>query len=48
MYSKGVGVTQDYTKAAKWLRLAAEQGYAKAQYSLGAVYYNGEGISSRL
>ena len=28
----------------KWFRLAAEQGYARAQYNLGFMYYNGEGV----
>ncbi|HKH01793.1 MAG TPA: tetratricopeptide repeat protein, partial [Bradyrhizobium sp.] len=32
----------DYTEAAKWFRLAAEQGRADAQSSLGAMYAEGE------
>jgi TPR repeat protein len=28
----------------KWYTKAAEQGYAKAQYRLGSMYYDGEGI----
>ena len=28
----------------KWCRLAAEQGLAKAQYSLGNMYYTGYGV----
>jgi len=35
---------KDYTEAAKWYRKSAEQGYAKAQYELGYMYYDGEGI----
>ena len=31
MYSKGQGVPQDDAEAVKWYRLAAEQGYARAQ-----------------
>ncbi len=31
----GEGVPQDYAEAAKWYRLAAEQGYATAQTILG-------------
>ena len=31
MYNNGDGVPQDYKEAVKWYRLAAEQGYAKAQ-----------------
>ncbi|EQD52972.1 Sel1 domain protein repeat-containing protein, partial [mine drainage metagenome] len=33
-----------YAKAAKWYRLAAQQGYAKAQYSLGYMYAYGQGV----
>ncbi|MGI0135128.1 MAG: tetratricopeptide repeat protein [Candidatus Micrarchaeaceae archaeon] len=35
---------QDYVKAAYWLRKAAEQGYAGAQYKLGAMYSLGVGV----
>ncbi len=35
---------KDYKKAAEWFRKSAEQGYAKAQYNLGAYYYNGTGV----
>ena len=34
IYEKGKGVTQDNQKAAKWYRLAAEQGFALAQFNL--------------
>ena len=44
MYKKGWGVLQDYAEAVKWYRLAAEQGYAKAQNNLGVRYENGEGV----
>jgi hypothetical protein len=44
MYHNGIGVPQDYTKAAEWYRKAAEQGSAFAQLSLGLMYYNGEGV----
>ena len=30
-YRDGQGVQQDYKEAAKWYRLSAEQGFAKAQ-----------------
>jgi TPR repeat protein len=33
-----------YVEAAKWFRLAAEQGHAKAQRRIGAMYYEGEGV----
>jgi len=34
----------EYAEAVKWYRLAAEQGYATAQYNLGVMYANGEGV----
>ena len=40
----GYGVPQDYAEAVKWYRLAAEQGYARAQYNLGVMYDNGRGV----
>ena len=36
---------QDYVEALKWYRKAAEQGYAKAQYNLGLMYDNGDGVA---
>ncbi len=35
---------QDYAKAVKWYRMAAEQGNASAQYNLGAMYGKGQGV----
>jgi TPR repeat protein len=35
---------QDYAEAVRWYRLAAEQGYAPAQSSLGYMYTNGNGV----
>ncbi len=35
---------QDLAEAARWYRLAAEQGYARAQYNLGRMYANGRGV----
>ncbi len=35
----------DYVTALKELELSAEQGDARAQYNLGSMYYNGEGIT---
>jgi len=35
---------QNYKKAFKWYKKAAEQGYSKAQYNLGDMYYYGEGV----
>jgi TPR repeat protein len=34
----------DYKEAVKWYRLSAEQGYARAQSNLGAMYNNGQGV----
>ena len=44
MYGTGKGVPQDYAEALRWYRLAAEQGYADAQASLGLMYYDGKGV----
>ena len=35
---------KDHAEAARWYRMAAEQGYAKAQYNLGLMYAKGEGV----
>ena len=42
-YYNGEGVPQDYAEAAKWFRLAAEQGHARAQNNLGVMYDYGSG-----
>ena len=34
----------DYGAAAQTFRLLAEQGDARAQFSLGLMYYNGQGV----
>ncbi len=39
----GRGVTPDYGKALEWYHLAAMQGDAEAQFSLGRMYENGKG-----
>ena len=43
-YEKGNGVPRNYKTAVKWYRLAAEQGYADAQYNLGSMSGYGEGV----
>jgi TPR repeat protein len=43
MYAEGKGVTQNYTEAVRWYRLAAAQGLAVAQLNLGAIYVSGRG-----
>ena len=44
MYYNGEGVEQDYSAAAVWLNLAANQGYSVAQYNLGVMYDMGQGV----
>jgi len=44
MYENGKGVPQDDKEAAKWFRLAAEQGDPEAQYNLGVLYDEGLGV----
>ena len=44
MYHHGYGVIEDHKAAAKWYRLAAEQGIAEAQYNLGLMYDIGLGV----
>ncbi len=43
MYAQGIGVPQDDKQAMKWYRVAAEQGFDKAQFHLGAMYDKGTG-----
>ena len=41
MYHRGKGVPPSYVKAAKWYRLAAEQGHVEAQYNVAVMYGRG-------
>ena len=43
-YDNGYGVPEDLKEAAKWYRLAADQGHAEAQYNLGQMYAKGNGV----
>ena len=43
-YGRGRGVPQDDAEAARWIRLAADQGYSIAQWNLGFMYGNGDGV----
>ena len=45
MYDNGRGVFRDDAEAMRWYRLAADQGYARAQNNLGNMYVNGEGVA---
>ena len=40
----GNGVAKDQVEALKWCRKAADQGHAKAQYTLGWMYETGDGV----
>lgn len=44
-FCNGNGVSQDYGEAARWWRMAAEQGDVRAQHNLGCCYENGWGVS---
>ncbi|MBV5333540.1 sel1 repeat family protein, partial [bacterium] len=47
MYEYGWdGVPQDYREAFKWLKKAAEHGYADAQFSLGCMHSQGQGMAA--
>jgi TPR repeat protein len=41
---EGFGTATDFTKAAYWYRLAADQGHAEAQYDLARLYSDGKGV----
>ncbi|GHU27044.1 hypothetical protein AGMMS50256_05870 [Betaproteobacteria bacterium] len=45
MYSNGNGVEKNDVEAAKYFRMAAEQGHAVAQNSLGWMFENGQGVA---
>ena len=44
MYFHGEGVPQSDAEALRWLRKAADQGNAEAQYGIGYMYHNGKGV----
>ena len=44
MYANGRGVPENHKTAVKWYTLAAEHGYARAQFNLGTMYANGRGV----
>jgi TPR repeat protein len=43
-HDNGQSAPQDYQTALKWYTLAAEQGYAMAQFNLGVMYRTGQGV----
>ena len=44
MYFNGESLPKDLKEAAKWFRLAADQGHATSQFNLGAMYENDLGV----
>ena len=48
IYSEGIGVEVDRTKAAEWYLKAADEGYRWAQYNLAIEYYEGIGIGQNI
>lgn len=45
VYTKGEhGIVENYQEAAKWYGLAAEGGMPEAQFNLGILYLNGQGV----
>lgn len=44
VYYKGEGTPQDFAEAARWYRLAADQGLAESQHMLGVMYDRGDGM----
>ena len=43
-YREGYGTAVDHVEAVKWVRKAAEQGFARAQHDLGLMYEFGRGV----
>lgn len=43
MHYNGKGVQQDHAEAQRWIRSAAKQGIAEAQFRLGTMHLKGEG-----
>ena len=39
-----MGVRQDYSQAARWYKLAADQGHVEAQNNLGLLFNSGLGV----
>ena len=44
-YAEGVGVVRNMIEAAKWYRMAADQGEPLGQRSIGLCYAKGEGVA---
>ena len=48
MHAEGDGVPKNAAEAAKWFRLAADQGNAEAQAKLGELYADGNGVEKNV
>jgi uncharacterized protein len=48
MYDQGLGVPRSQAEAAKWYRKAADQGDDMAQFNVGTMYVNGQGVRQDL
>ena len=48
MYGKGLGMPADRVKSVELYKLAAEQGVAVANFNLGLIYINGDGMDHDL
>lgn len=44
MFEQGQGIPRDTALAAKYYRMAAEQGHAGSQNNLGTLYESGDGV----
>lgn len=47
-YETGDGVPENYTEAVRWYRLAADQGYAEAQYDLAVSSYRDQNFAEAM
>ena len=48
IYERGLGIEPNYVEAARWYKLASDQGYKPAQLSLGRLYEQGLGVERDL
>jgi uncharacterized protein len=44
LHAQGLGIPQDFVKAAEWYRLAARRGDANAAFALGSLFLEGRGV----
>jgi hypothetical protein len=48
IYEKGMGIDPDYAEAARWYRMAAEQGFTRSMVNLAYFYEQGLGVEQDL